>query len=333
MTQKDIRDFLKQESCKASELMMMKFPPVKELVTGVIQTGLVLLVAAPKIGKSWLSLHLAYTAAIGGYAFGAIKVDERPVLYLALEDGFRRLQNRLHSLGVTDKGVPDNLEFTVRIPENMSLTEVVGQFLRSNRDKQPLIILDTLGKYKVLSPKRGGETDYERDYRLLGDLQEMVADCDGATMIVVHHTRKAESGDFLDSVSGTNGVAGAADAILKLDRKRGESKGTLQVTSRDGAEGDYLLEFGENGLWTLCGDSLEKAAEAAREYRQTSPVGDMMAEVIRVVNDHSEGVSPKDVAATLGIDDGKARLYLRRALDAGRIRQRKRGVYEPIPAE
>lgn len=306
----------------------MEFPPITELVAGLIQTGLVLLVAAPKIGKSWFSLLLAYVAATGGYMFGAIKVSVRPVLYLALEDGPRRLQNRLRMLGFTDP--PETLEFRVSLDPRTTLVDTVRRFLDDHADSQPLVILDTLGKYKVTEPRRTGETDYERDYRLVGDLCELVHSYDGATMLIVHHTRKMSSDDFLDSVSGTNGVAGAADAILKLDRKRGAEEGTLQVTSRDGPEGDYLLHFdSSNGMWTLDGDSLEAAAQAARDYRQTNDVGDLMADIIRAVGDLGE-TTPKDVADRLGITGKTAGVYLKRAADSGRIAHAKRGRYAPI---
>lgn len=316
----------------ASTLMSVPLPPVEELVKGLIQTGLVLLVAAPKIGKSWLALSLAYVAAKGQHAFGAIKVAQRPTLYMALEDGPRRLQNRLSSLGFTEP-YPRNLEFIVRLDPGVTIETAVREFCEDHAEEQPFVILDTLGKYKVQAPRRTGETDYERDYRLLGSLCELIHEYDGATLLIVHHTRKTGEGDFLDSVSGTNGVAGAADAILKLDRRRGSDEGTLQVTSRDGPEGDYLMHFSSAGQWTLDGDSLEKAAEAAKEYRQTATVGDLMGDVIRVVNSHPDGVTPKDVAEELkerGVDNQSAGKYLTRAAEAGRVSRVKRGVYGPI---
>jgi hypothetical protein len=62
-------------------------------------------------------------------------------------------------------------------------------------------------------------------------------------LIVVHHTRKAKSSesDFVDDVSGTNGLAGAADVVLVLRRPRGEPDGQLMVTARDFEEADLYL--------------------------------------------------------------------------------------------
>ena len=38
-----------------------------------------------------------------------------------------------------------------------------------------------------------------------------IADEYGVAVLLLHHTRKATADDFLDSVSGTHGLAGAAE--------------------------------------------------------------------------------------------------------------------------
>lgn len=42
------------------------FPPVEYVVPGVIPEGLTILVAPPKVGKSWMVLGIAEAAASGG---------------------------------------------------------------------------------------------------------------------------------------------------------------------------------------------------------------------------------------------------------------------------
>ena len=55
-----------------------------------------MLVGPPKIGKSWFVLTVGLAAAFGGKVLGSRQ--PRPVLYLALEDGDRRLQDRCRKL-------------------------------------------------------------------------------------------------------------------------------------------------------------------------------------------------------------------------------------------
>jgi hypothetical protein len=61
------------------------------------------------------------------------------------------------------------------------------------------------------------------------------------TLLVNHHDRKAAADDFVDTVSGTHGLAGAADTVIVLTRSRNETSGLLKVTSRDVPEGEYAL--------------------------------------------------------------------------------------------
>ncbi len=82
----------------AADLMNEELPPVRRAVPGILPEGLSLLAGKPKLGKSWLALGLAVTKASGGVALGKIPVDRGEVLYLALEDNRRRLQNRLRKV-------------------------------------------------------------------------------------------------------------------------------------------------------------------------------------------------------------------------------------------
>ena len=77
------------------------FPPLAWAVHGLIPEGFGLLTGAPKAGKSWAVLGIALAIATGTNALGKVSTGPaRPVLYLALEDGERRLQGRArHLLG------------------------------------------------------------------------------------------------------------------------------------------------------------------------------------------------------------------------------------------
>lgn len=308
----------------AQWLMRQDFPPLEYVVPGLIPEGLTLLAAAPKIGKSWMVLGLGIACATGGYAFGQLPVDRRPVLYLALEDGRRRLKDRLTCLGV-DQG-PANLHLLTTTDPGAMLT-TIRAFVESHADEAPLVVLDTLGK--AMPPALPNETTYARDYRVTGALKAVVGRVPGASLIAVHHTRKLDATDFLDAVSGTQGVAGAADTVLVLSRNREDPNAILRVTSRDAREGSYALEIDDSGRWNLSGTTLEEAAETVRNGAATAGVGDRMAELVSYVLSHPEGVRRSEVAAALHMDDNAVGTYLRRATDAGRIINPTRGLYGP----
>ncbi|MCR4526501.1 helicase RepA family protein [Kocuria rhizophila] len=306
----------------ADWLTKQEFPPVEYVVPGVIPEGLTLLTAAPKIGKSWMVLGLGVAAASGGYAFGQIKVDRRPVLYLALEDGKRRLLSRLRTIGV-EHG-PAGLTFMTDLPAGPVPT--IDAFLDRHAHEQPLVILDTLGKIRGVY---GGNDAYGKDYSQMTALKDLVDARPGSSLLLVHHTRKGEASDFLDSVSGTQGLAGAADSILVLRRDRHADGATLHVTSRDAVEGEYAVNLAD-GSWTLEGASLLEAARAVEQRRATAGVGDPMADLVSKVHQYPEGAKAADLATLLGWEVSKVRTYLGRACEAGRIEKLQRGLYGPV---
>ncbi len=309
----------------AEWLLAQQFPATQYVVPGMFPEGLTLLAAAPKIGKSWMVLGLGVACAGGGCAFGHIKTDQRPVLYLALEDGHRRLQSRLQSLGITRP--PGQLHFLTAV-EGGQFLPAIAEFFEHYKDRAPLVVLDTLGK--AMPPAVGGETAYARDYRIAGALKGLADAVPGASLVAVHHTRKAEGSDFLDAVSGTQGLAGAADTIAVLRRDRGEHGGILSITSRDAREGEYALTLNDNGAWELDGTTLAEAATVAATERLTAGVSDRSAELIAAVNRYPEGSTPKNLASMLHMDDAQVGMYLKRACNAGRIRKVKRGLYAPV---
>src|SRR5947207_5914014 len=84
--------------CNAAELQNRSFPPMRWVVPSIVPEGATLLVSRPKLGKSWLMLDLAVAIAAGRFTLGEIKPAQGAVLYLALEDGHRRLQRRITKL-------------------------------------------------------------------------------------------------------------------------------------------------------------------------------------------------------------------------------------------
>ena len=299
------------------------FPDLAWTVPGIIPEGFGLLTGPPKLGKSWLALHLGLAVARGSEAFGAVSTGRaRPVLYLALEDGDRRLQDRSRKL-LDGAPIPVNLH-SVTSMATASVIELIGAWLDAHGDDDPLVILDTLGK--VMPASTPGESAYQRDYRIGSGLKRLTDGHPGSTLLVVHHTRKAEGADWMDSTSGTQGLNGSADFTVSLTRSRNESEAVLRVTGRDVRENEYAMTA-DDGHWRLAGTSLTEAAQAALNLRATTGLGDRAAEVVAYVNEHPTGVRAKDVADSVGIPEKDAGTYLLRAEKAGRISRVARGLY------
>ena len=309
-------------------LDQQEFPPLTYAIPDVIPEGFTVLAGAPKVGKSWFILSLCLAVASGGRALGALAVDQRQVLYLALEDGDRRLKERCRQL-IPGEPTPADFAYTTRVKPGQVINTITT-WLRHHPDTG-LVVLDTLGK--VMPPAKAGETTYQRDYNVGGNLKHITDDHSGLAVVVVHHDRKAESGDFVDAISGTNGIAGSADTIVLLARDRHETTGLLSVTGRDVHEAEYGLTRHDSGSWGLTGGSLDAAKDAATQARrevQMGRLGDRMHEVVDFVNDR-EMTAPRDLANALGIDPKDAASYLSRALKRRLIDRLEYGKYTPLP--
>jgi hypothetical protein len=311
------------------------FPPLEYAVPGIIPEGFGLLVSPPKAGKSWLVCGLGLACAIGGLALGRIHVPKRPVLYLALEDGQRRLQSRSRRI-MCDEPIPA-IHFVTKAKPGQVIP-MIAEFLQRHYEAQPykslfderqtspLIILDTLGKARP--PRPPGADMYAWDYAIGSQLKDTIDSAPGASLLVVHHTRKAESSDFVDSVSGSQGIAGSADFVLVLSRKRHSDEALLSVTGRDIHEAEYALRV-DDGVWQLDGASLAEAASTAHTRQEQKDLGDDSLVILELVNQRPE-TRAADVAEELGIDQHKARTYLSRLADSGRIHKAARGVYKSV---
>ncbi|MEI8084403.1 MAG: AAA family ATPase [Actinomycetes bacterium] len=302
------------------------FPPLRFAVDGVIPEGFSVLSGAPKLGKSWLVLSVCLSVASGGTALGCIPVGEpRPVLYLALEDGHRRLQERCNLLLLGTGIIPANLHVLTQLEPGTAL-ETIRAWLDIH-GPDSLVVIDTAGRIKP--PPMPGESAYQADYKFGAAIKKIPDDHPGMSLVVVHHTRKAKGGDWLEDTSGTNGLPGSADSVLILDRQRNSTDGILKVTGRDIPEAEYGITTA-NGIWTLAGKNLSEAKAKAAEIAATSGLSDDTVAVVEFVHRNPHGVRAKEVALALGMPEHKARTYLGRLADQERINKASRGLYTPV---
>lgn len=296
-----------------------EFPELKYAVPGLLPEGFSLLIGPPKAGKSWLALDFLLAVSGSRHAVGKIAMSaKRRVLYLALEDGDRRMQDRCRTL-LGEAPIPELFHYMTEIRPGF-IVHTLEAFLRRYPDTA-LIIIDTLGK--VMPPAMPGESAYQRDYRVAGALKRVADSNPGLAISALHHDRKAASEDFVDSVSGTHGLAGAADTIVVLARKRQATEAVLMVTGRDVIESEYALVM-DGGLWTLDGLDLSDAAATAQKREDASSLGDISVNILTFVREHPEGCKAAAVVAKFGQD---AYQYLKRLEESGRLTKPKRGFY------
>lgn len=311
-----------------SWLDQQTFDPIRWMVPGLLPEGATVLCGGPKVGKSWLAYGVGLGCAGGGRVLGALQVQQRPVLMLALEDGDRRLQSRARQLLGDGEPLPAAFSYMTRIEPGMAIATIEMWLDRLPEDSpEPLVIIDTLGK--VMPPADASLTTYERDYKVAGGLKRIADDRPGMALWALHHDRKAHSDDFVQMVSGTNGIAGAFDTIMLLNRKRLEETGLLKITGRDVSEHEYAVTS-SLGPWRLTGESLADAAREAETTREAESLGDRAASILRFVNQQSGKVTPLSTAKALGLDNELVSKYLVRLADSGKVLKISRGVYRCV---
>jgi hypothetical protein len=277
------------------------YPETEFIVPTVIPEGLTLLAAAPKIGKSWFVLQVAAAVSTGSNIFGGIALPHpRRVLYMALEDSPRRIQKRLDIMGL-EYGA--NVDFIFDLKEN-NPADIIQAWFNKYEAQKPIVIVDTYGR------TLDGEQDatYSRDYAGMAHYKHIIPN--GCSLLFVHHTKKADEGDFLQALSGTNGLAGAADTIIVLKRDRLSKDATLSITSREMEEAEHHLNFSENAVWTI-GD------------RPTSPQtpqgGTTGAIVTQILMDAPQALTRAEIAAKAFISVDSASGAIRRLKDQGTV--------------
>ncbi|GAB3226539.1 hypothetical protein GCM10027447_16810 [Glycomyces halotolerans] len=301
-----------QTAWNAAELMAATFPEPNWAVPGMICEGLSLLCGPPKVGKSWASLALALAIASGGKAFGSIPVDAGPVLYLALEDTARRLQARIRTV-LGDQPAPEALTIVTECPRlDRGGAEAIDGWLTAHPDAK-LVVIDVFAKLRPAAAPGTGA--YDADYAAVGAIKRL-ADKHAVAIVCVHHIRKAGSEDYLTEVSGTNGIAGAADATLVLKRARGQADGLLQITGRDVEEVEHALRFDPlTGTWHLLeGDP--------RLHTTTDTRGTILA----YLKDHPDS-GPRAIATGTGIKEPTVKGAVKRMAAEGWLTADASGRY------
>jgi hypothetical protein len=296
----------------AADLAGMNLPEQRWAVRDVLPEGLSMLAAKSKLGKSWLALGLGIAVAAGGRALGQIPVEPGEVLYLALEDHKRRLRERLgHLLG--DSMAPAQLFIATAWPKlDDGGIAKLNAWLREHPAAR-LVVIDVWKR--VRQTRQRGANLYDEDYEHLVELKTL-ADRHSVSILVLHHTRKANAEDVFDEINGTSGVAGALDAMLILHRARGEADAQLWVTGRDLEEAHKALRF-DAGSWTLLGE----AADVLRSKERRA--------VLEIVTPVTGGVTPAEVAMALGKPANNVRHLMFKMLTDGELRRLSNSKYIP----
>jgi len=254
-----------------TELYDTVYQPKAQVIDRLLYSGTYLFAGAPKVGKSFFMAQLGYYVS-SGIPLWEYLVHKGTVLYLALEDDYARLQKRLSRMfGVNSI---DNFYFATHAKNlGEGLDGQLKKFMLEHPDTK-LIIIDTLQRIREM----GGEKySYASDYEIVTRLKQF-ADQHNICILLVHHTRKQGADDCFDTISGTNGLLGAADGAFILQKeKRTDNKAMLDIVGRDQQDQRLHLLFDrEHCIWKLT------KAETELWQEPPDPILEAVADFLRI---------------------------------------------------
>ncbi len=342
----------KLETMTAEQLQRAPYSPVPFLVDELIPEGLHILAGAPKIGKSWLALWLCLCVSQGQPLWN-FAVTQGEVLYLSLEDSYRRIQSRLFDL---TEDAPPTLHFAIMADTlKHGLEQQIEQFLTEHPTTK-LVVIDTLQRVR----SAGSDSNlYANDYQDIGLLKNL-ADKQHIAILLIHHLRKLHDDDPMNMISGSTGLSGAADSTFVLQKNsRLANIASLHCTGRDIPDRTLKLELGEDDhVWKLLADS--KTCSSASKISALQLVY-LLSDLLRADSEYldspsalstkidpdgSLGITPKkitrlvreSVAALRGNgiladtyrSNGKRRISLKRADSADFLPVKTIGTIDPV---
>jgi len=226
---------------------------VEELIP---ESAVTLLTGDSGVGKSTLALALAAAVARGDRFLGR-ETCQRKVLYVDRENPLAGVKERLHRMGI---GPTEELKVWGGWVDSPPPGPGAPSILEFSGEHKPLIVFDSLIAFHEGSEQDASETRRFLDqFRRLANL--------GATVLVVHHTGKA---DTAKTYRGSSDIKASVDCAYLLeplgDVSSGLGRFRLNPFKNRLALSHPLLLESTGGGFDVCADSAAVETETSREF-------------------------------------------------------------------
>lgn len=188
------------------------------LIDGLLRYGEIAnFIAAPKTGKSWLSLDLAITASVGGDWLGRFPIEAGSVVLIDNELKPGTLNHRLGmALGARNVSRAEVRSIKIKALRGglRNLYRVFGLLEKLEPNERRLVILDAWYRFLPAGKDENSNSDITELYNLL-DYQ---ANRLGCAFVLIHHTSKGNQGakGVTDVGAGAGAQSRAADTHIVI---------------------------------------------------------------------------------------------------------------------
>jgi hypothetical protein len=272
---------------------------IEWLIEPIFAIGnVVLLTAEPGGGKSTIVLSMA-DAISRGKPFAGYRTQQRPVLYLDLENPLSTVVERMDRLGINDGPSLKMWGGWCEEEPPEANCPIVREYVAACA-MPPLIVVDSL-----ISFFKGSENDsaeiraHMHGYRQLAHL--------GATVLVLHHTGKADSSK---EYRGSSDIKAAVDVAYHLVNLGDPARLSLlrlrAFKSRITVAPEVILNY-RDGQFT--------SSEPFDRPSNTDLLIDLLKQNPRIKSKEFQ-----DLALEKGLGRNRASEFIKREVDSGRIR-------------
>lgn len=240
-----------------------EFQPTEWIIDEILPPGVGIIAAPPKSGKSWLILDICISVATGT-PFWGYNVSQGKVVWFALEETERRIQDRVRKMGAYDKYTTEELDNLAFMEEyNRGLADGFIEDLDLHLSENPDVKLIVVDVFEIIRNTEG-VANYTKDYKDINLLKIITKEYPHVAILLVHHTRKMKSDNPMENMSGSTGLTGASDVNFILESKLdiGETKARLTLSGKEPRPKRLNLEFNlENCRWECLGNHVESTQE------------------------------------------------------------------------
>ena len=235
-------------------IMEEKYPPLGFSVDSFLPHGLFVLGGEPKVGKSWLLQGLAKAVSSGTAFLDCYTGVKGDVIYLALEDNCRRLQDRFLKMGEISTEAYERIHVVFQaegIDQNF-----LGQiyYLLEKYPETQLNLVDTL---QYVRGKVSEKYSYETEYKMMVEFRKITQHYP-LSLVLVTHTRETEAQSSQRKIHGGAGITGATDGnwtLEEIEQTSTEKRACLSMTNRDIDSNDLDLIFDKTTFQWRCANS------------------------------------------------------------------------------